>query len=146
MKIRICRPVGLGGEDVEDVLLADLVGVYQDVIKDEDLGFVGREFLGDGETEAEEELFFGALRKLVEGVGCVASAANAGNLEMFIEEDFAVGHAGEFGEGRCKALFQGNEHRLGGDLFAVFYEVVGDARAPALGARGGALFALGEFF
>ena len=69
MKIRICRPVGLGGEDVEDVLLADLVGVYQDVIKDEDLGFVGREFLGDGETEAEEELFFGALRKLGEGVG-----------------------------------------------------------------------------
>ena len=35
------QAVGLGGENFEDALLADLVGVYKDVIKDEDLGFVG---------------------------------------------------------------------------------------------------------
>jgi len=33
--------VGLRGADFEDALLADLVGVYQDVVKDEDLGFFG---------------------------------------------------------------------------------------------------------
>lgn len=53
--------VGLGAEDVEDAVLADGVGVYQDIIKDEDLGLVGREFLGHGEAEAEEELFFRTL-------------------------------------------------------------------------------------
>jgi len=33
--------VGVRTRDVEDAFLADLVGVYQDVIRDEDLGFVG---------------------------------------------------------------------------------------------------------
>ena len=52
---------GLGAEDVEDALLADGVGVDQDVVEDEHLRFIGGEFLGDGQAEAEEELFFGAL-------------------------------------------------------------------------------------
>jgi len=52
---------GLRAEDIEDAFLADLVGVYQDVVEDEDLGFVGGEFLCDCQAEAEEELFFGSL-------------------------------------------------------------------------------------
>ena len=52
---------GLGAEDVEDAVLADGVGVHQDIIEDEDLGLVGREFLRHGEAEAEEELFLGSL-------------------------------------------------------------------------------------
>lgn len=89
---------GLGAEDVEDAFLADGVGVHQDVVEDEDLGFVGGEFLRDGEAEAEEELFLGTLRELVEGVGLVAGAADAGDLQVLVQEDFARGVAGEFGE------------------------------------------------
>ena len=53
---------GLRAEDIEDAVLADGVGIHQDVVEDEDLRLVGGEFLGDGKTEAEEELLLGALR------------------------------------------------------------------------------------
>lgn len=59
---------GLGAEDVEDAFLADGVGVHQDVVEDEDLRFVGREFLRDGQAEVEEELILGALGQVFEGV------------------------------------------------------------------------------
>jgi hypothetical protein len=89
----------LGAENIEDAFLADGVGVHQDVVEDEHLGFIGREFLGDCQPEAEEELFLGALRQVVEGVDGITSATDAGDLEVFIQEDFAVADAGEFGEG-----------------------------------------------
>ena len=56
---------------------------------------------------------------------------------MFIEKDFAVGHAGEFGEGRCGALFQR------GEAGAVFASQLDRALG---GLPGGALFvAKGKF-
>ena len=127
---------GLGAEDIEDTFLADGVGVHQNVVEDEDLGFVDGQFLGDGEAEAEEELFFGSLRELVKGVGGFAGAADAVDLEVFVEEDFAGGVAGEFGEGGREAVFQGGENGLGRGLFAVLNQVVGEAGAPGLGAGG----------
>jgi len=103
---------GLGAENVEDAVLADGVGVHQDVIEDEDLGLFGGEFLGDGEAKAEEELFLGSLGELVEGVNGFAGAADAGDLEVLIQEDFAGGVAGEFGKGSREALLQWGDHGL----------------------------------
>lgn len=128
--------VGLGVQDVENAFLADGVGVDQYVVKDEDLRFVGCEFLSNGEAEAEEELFFGTLGELVEGVSFVTGAADSGNLQVFVEEDLTGGVASEFSEGGGEAVFQGGQYGLGRGLFAVFDEVVGDASAPSLTTGG----------
>lgn len=127
---------GLGAEDVENAVLADGVGVHQDVVEDQDLRLVGGEFLGDGEAEAEEELLLGALRELLESVGLLPTAADAGDLESLVEEDLAGGVAGEFGEGGAEALLQRGEDGLGCGLLAMLDQVVGDAGAPAPGPGG----------
>lgn len=44
------QAVGLRAEDVEDAVLADGVGVHQDVVEDEDLQLVGREWVRHGEV------------------------------------------------------------------------------------------------
>ena len=41
---------GVGAEDVEDAFLPNGVGIHQHVIEDENLGFVGGEFLRDGDA------------------------------------------------------------------------------------------------
>ena len=79
--------------------MADGIGVDQDVVKDEHLRLIGGEFLGDGQAEAKEELFLGTLGQAVEGVGRITCAPDAGNLEVFIQKDFAVADASEFREG-----------------------------------------------
>jgi len=127
---------GQRAQQIKDAFLTNWIGVDQDVVEDEDLRFVGYEFLRNGEAEAEKELFFGALGELVECMGFFAGAADAGDLQVFVEEDLTGGVASEFSEGGGEAVFQGGQYGLGRGLFAVFDKVVGDAGAPCLAASG----------
>lgn len=52
---------GERAQDVEYPFLSYRIRVNQDVVEDEHLRFGGGEFLGDGDAEAEEELFFRSL-------------------------------------------------------------------------------------
>jgi len=123
---------GKGTEDIQDALLAHGVRVHQNVIEDEDLRLVGREFLSHGNPQALQQLFFGTLREVFERVNFLPRPADPGNLKMFVQEHLSSGVASQFGKGNGESLFERRQHGLGRGLLAMLDQVVGDAGTPTL--------------
>lgn len=129
------QPARDGREGLHDAFLPYGVGVHENVIKDQDLRFGDREFLGDRNPEAKEQLLPGTLGKQFEGMGLLATPAHAGDAKRFIKEHPAVWRTGEFGECRAQPLFQRCEDGLRRGLLAVFDKIVSDPGRPGHGLR-----------
>jgi hypothetical protein len=122
---------GKRAQQVKDSFLTNRIGVYKNIVEDEDLGFVAGKFLGYGDAEAEEKLLAGTLGKTVEWINRLAGAAEPGNLKVVVQKDLSACIRSQICKSRGEALFQRSQDGFGCGLFPEFDQVMGDTGRPS---------------